>query len=289
MNFNALYVLVLLCFITGQALSADFYDTLPSLPNYSEVDNDNKSRKGLIYVGGRIGQAVGASILSFIAFNLGRTILQSIQSKLKLKNPTNLSPTFIKLENETVSELKADQEEIWNAILKIHEMQSEQKSELISLREALNQELDSLTTTLNSLESKLSTLVNDADAMRMRLNGLSLKRLDEISESQDSLQEEVQKIAQSLESSEVRIARRFKIQEEEFNRELRNFRRQLLKYVRLQQQQRQSPLSTSTGTSPKDTKPQDKDNSPRRVLPTTSSSNSPPPPNDKTNKRPAKH
>eukprot|EP01031_Cornospumella_fuschlensis_P031079 gene31079-37562_t len=243
---GVLSVLVLMCFVTKLGRAAEFYDSLPSIPSYVDAEDDVKNSKGLVQVGGRIGQAIGASVLSFLAFNLGRTILRTIQGKPK--DPANLATTFINIENQTVSDLKAEQEELWNAIMKIHEMQTEQKSELQLLHEKRGEELTSLTTTLSSLESKLSTLIKDVDSMRSKLNGLSLKRLDEIWDSQDSLREEVEKIAKSVETAEERIARQFTVQEKEFNDELKIFRGQLLKYVKLQQQLRQSSQN-STGNS----------------------------------------
>ena len=150
---------------------------------YSEYGRQTKENNGILNriaqnnvfrVFDQVNRVVGCSTILFCAYKFGKRILQ--RNNPKIENIGQES-AYIKLEDEVLQKLKSDNEEIWNAILNLHNAQSELKDEVEKtsheksssdeedgneeVKEAMYKSLDKISKDIDRLTTRVDLLEND--------------------------------------------------------------------------------------------------------------------------------
>jgi hypothetical protein len=85
----------------------------------TKTDTDINHTLSFIQTASKIHNFIGYGTVAYLSFNMAMKMLLNVCSR-SMKEPSLLTPTYIRFENDTIKEILSEHEELWNAILNIH-------------------------------------------------------------------------------------------------------------------------------------------------------------------------
>eukprot|EP01038_Epipyxis_sp_PR26KG_P008180 gene8180-11066_t len=219
-----LFVLLLFTgyIVLGKGEMDDFYASINQEPelnsDYSNAEQIN-SKFSNSDLSTNFGQFVGYTGGIYLGFQLIRKVVDIVRSnKFRLSNDDEAS----------VNELKKEQEDIWNAILNIHNMQSENSAAILNTNKELEARSESkFGEVLDSLEEKLTKLSSRINSIEELISELDRRNKIQNRENSEKYEIDLSNVTDEISKLKIKVLSTVKemdnlmtIKNKEFKKEL---------------------------------------------------------------------
>lgn len=193
------------------------------LPRFDKAESSaNEDRnKGLVDMATKIGASVGISALTFLGYRFAEAILKRMQP---VEKPVP------RAEAHNLTELRSEQEELWNVVAGIHATQKAHTLAIEDLRKELADAMQA-TTALAAHEDEMRALAKDMSRLKIEVQSLDPALQEDIKKMQDALSEEVQRMAQEIDRMKDDHARALNEHHELIMSRLATFKKDLTKVI----------------------------------------------------------
>lgn len=136
----------------------------------------SSNSEGVLALFNKVNQYIGYCTLAVYAYRFGRRIFRLDSRHADIEEDSGKATTFVKLEDEAIHRMKTDNEEIWNAILNIHNTQSEIKDEIQRLDRQVGESGEGDGQSLSALrtifEENIDNMNNEITNLRLKIENL---------------------------------------------------------------------------------------------------------------------
>ncbi|KAJ1440153.1 hypothetical protein B484DRAFT_443651 [Ochromonadaceae sp. CCMP2298] len=204
------FIFLLGCSAVSFSDDFDIYPSIP-IPGSKAIQTQSSSRgvkaisTAAMVVLKPLAQYLGFGVTLVIALNMARRVNEKFGS-----GPVQTSGS--EEDKEALSVLKKDQEEIWNAILNIHNTQSASKASLEGNRQALvdvEAQLKKAESSVTSLRAQLDSVVTRLEDSEYAASKAALSSAD----SRDSVESSVERLEAQLGESQEALEGLKRLQE----------------------------------------------------------------------------
>lgn len=223
------------------ALVGEDYDFYPSLPVVdteeasddavsSNVNDQEIKSVSIRFPFRRIGKFVGIGTGIFVGYR-ALLVLGRLVKNMQESTESDSSPIMV----ENILEIRKEQEEIWNAILTIHNTQAEIRQEL----EVVRQSVDSNATATNetvreiesSVQSSIAQIAGRIDLMDEVLDEIEAKRKEESDYVNQKHLNDIANLREELSLLKQELPNMLKSHDEMFRSKLKTFKEDLVRII----------------------------------------------------------